>query len=466
MFAACDNYDDRYTPEYASVVRLDQYGEQEITAWTINDAETYSINILRSGHNIDQTTNAILRVMSDEEWADYAATYGLGYYYKLPANCFKLSEASYDKAVVPFEPKQIASEIEIEIISANLKDFSATLPDGGDLGTVICLPMLLETDNGSVLPAQNTLLLKVQSQEASLVLSETGLEKISSTVSSSTIEREYTIELSCRNPWGFTVNIKNDPQLLAAYNAENDSRYALMSAEAVEILDDDQWKPWEDMIMNFPIGENSKTLKLRFDPAKVGLMDAFALNITEPSLNLSVDPASLSNIVVVQIKPSTTRIKVAAADMSSSTDDGKNTAKNLVDGKRNTYFSTTTEVHDGDPVYGSYVDMKLPAAIRYFSFDFMTRYNYFGEGAGVPNEVDIYASTDGKNWERCGKINNMRRDFNNMGQTNSYGNFDAGKQVQYIRFAVIKGGASGKVDHREAATKAYWEASALYIYGK
>lgn len=466
MIAACDNYDDRYTPEYASVVRLDQYGEHEVTAWTINTSELYKINILRSGHNIGQSTNAILRVMTDEEWADYAATYGLGYYYKLPANCYRLSDDAFDKAVIPFEPKQIASETEIEIVSANLKAFSETLPEPGDLENVICLPILLETDNGSVLPAQNTLLLRVQSREASLVLSESGFEKISTTATSKPIEREYTIELSCSNIWGFSVNVKNDPALLAAYNAETDSRYALMPADAVEILDDDSWKPWEDMVINFPVGENSKTFRVRLDPSKTGLMDAFALSVSEPTLNLTVDPAELSSIVTLQVKPSTSRIKIAADDISSSTDDGKNTAKNLVDGKRNSYFSTATEVHDGDPVYGSYVDMKLPSAIRYFSFDFMSRYNYFGDGAGIPNEVDIYASTDGINWERCGKITNMRRDFNNMGQTNSYGNFDAGKEVQYIRWAVIKGGASGKVDHREAATAAYWEASALYIYGK
>lgn len=464
---ACDNYDDRYTPEYASVVRLEQYGEHDIVAWTINDTEKYTINVLRSGHNINQVSTAILRVMTDDEWASYAATYGLGRYYKIPGDCFSFPGGESDCSKIVFEPKQIAGEAEVNLLSGKLSALSKTLPEaapGED--NVFCLPILLETDNGSVLPAQNTLLLKVVSMNASLTLSSTGFEKVSCTSSSSPIVRDYVISLSCDNPWGFTVKLSNDAQLLEEYNAENNSRYTLIGSNALEVLDNETWKPWEDCVVNFPEGINSRAVTVRIDPSKVGLMDVLALRVSEPSLSIATDPAKLSSIFAVQVKPSTQRIKVAATDISSSTDDGTHTAKNLVDGKRNTYFTTNPDIHDGDPVYGSYVDMILPSPIRYFAFDYMSRFDYFGSGDGIPNEVDIYASTDGTNWEKCGEIKNMRREFTKMSQTETFGNFDAGKEVKYIRWAVIMGGASGHVDHREAATTAHWSATALYIYGK
>lgn len=466
LFAACDNYDDRYTPEYASVVRLEQFGEKEITAWTINESESYDIEVLRSGHNISLPTQAIVRVMSDDEWSAYAATYGLTRYYKIPDDCFRFSEASFDRDIIEFAPKQLAGETSVTIFSGKLSSFSASLPQENADDNVICLPIKLETSTGSVLSAQSILLLRVMSKDATLTLSSAGFEKIKCLATSAVIERDYTLELSCANPWGFTVKMENSADLLNAYNTQNSTRYTLMQGSAVEVLDGETWKPWTDMTLDFPVGTTEKTVKVRFSPANVGMMDAFALTVSEPSLNIKTDADKLSHIVAVQVKPSSQRIKVAAADISASTDDGKHTAKNLVDGKRNTYYSSTTEVHDGDPVYGSYVDIKLPSAVRYLAFDYMSRFDYFGDGSGIPNEVDIYVSTDGTAWEKCGEIKGMRRDFNNMSQTNTYGNFDAGKEVQYVRWAVIKGGATGQVDHRAAGTTANWSATALYVFGK
>ncbi len=196
------------------------------------------------------------------------------------------------------------------------------------------------------------------------------------------------------------------------------------------------------------------------------MMDAFAFRVAQPTINIKTDESLLSNIIAVQVKPSTQRIKIPADNIKASTDDGKHTAKNLVDGKRNTYYTSNPEIHDGDPVYGSFVDITLPNPVRYFAFDYMSRFDYFGDGSGIPNEVDIYVSDDGVTWEMCGNIRKMRSDFNNMSQTMTYGNFDAGKEVKYIRWAVVRGGASGLVDHRENNTTAYWSATALYIFGK
>lgn len=467
MAVSCDEYDDRYSPEYASVVRLEQYGEYEMTAWTINDSEKFDIRVLRSGHNINTSTTATVRVMTDDEWTSYAATYGLKRYYKIPDDCFRFTDDAFDKAIIDFAPKQISGDVSVTIISSRLSSFSNSLPaseTGED--NIICLPVVLETSNGSVLDAQSTLLLKVTSKDASLSISSTGFEKISCLSTSNPIIREYNVALSCDNPWGFSVQLENSAELIETYNAANGTRYTLMGASAVEVLDNEQWKPWADTQLDFPAGTTSKTVTVRISPANVGMMDAFALRVAQPTINIKTDESLLSNIIAVQVKPSTQRIKIPADNIKASTDDGKHTAKNLVDGKRNTYYTSNPEIHDGDPVYGSFVDITLPNPVRYFAFDYMSRFDYFGDGSGIPNEVDIYVSDDGATWEMCGNIRKMRSDFNNMSQTMTYGNFDAGREVKYIRWAVVRGGASGLVDHRENNTTAYWSATALYIFGK
>lgn len=471
MLAGCDDYDDRYTAEYASVARLEIYGDQDMTAWTINDSETYDIKVLRSGHNISLPVVVTARVMTDDEWNHYAATYGLKRFHKIPDDCFTfVGSAARTSAEIPFAPEQFVGETSVELFCGKLNAFSQTLPppeeEGDEFANIICLPVKIEADQGSVMATQNTLLLKIISKEASLNLSTTGFEAVSCLATSNPIVRNYTISLSCENPWGFTAHVANSQQVLDAYNSEHGTNYTLVQPGALEVLDGETWKDWADTDIQFPAGQNKVDISVRINPDKAGMMDAMALTVSNPSLNIKADPADLTHVVAVQVKPSNARLKVNTSDITASVEDSAHPAKNLYDGKRTTYFSSGEFEHDGDPVYGSYVDFKLPQQVRYFAFDFMSRYDYFGTGEGIPNEVHLYASTDGKTWEKAGEITNMRRDFNGKSQTVTYGNFDAGKNVTYIRWAVVRSGSAGELDLREAATTAHWDATALYIYGK
>ena len=471
MLTGCDDYQDRYTAEYASVARLEIYGEQDMTAWTINDSETYELKILRSGHDLSIPANITARVMTDTEWSDYANTYGLTRFYKIPDDCFTFAgNPNSNFATISFGPNQFVGETAVELFCGKLNSFSQTLPapdgEGDEFANIICLPVKIEADNGSVMSSQNTLLLKIISKEASLYLSQSGFESVQCLSTSNPIVREYTISLSCDNPWGFTAHVANSRQALDNYNAVNGTRYTLMQPGALEVLDGETWRDWTDCEIEFPAGQKSVDLTLRIDPSKAGMMDALALTVENPSLNIKTDPAELTNILAVQVKPSNTRIRIAAGDVTASVEDSAHPAKNLVDGKSNNYFSSGEALHDGDPVYGSYVDFKLPQPARYFAFDYMSRFDYFGTGEGIPNEVDIYTSADGKSWEKTGEIKKMRRDFNGRRQTVTYGNFDAGKNISYIRWAVVLGGSAGDIDFREAQTTAHWDATALYIFAK
>lgn len=458
----CDEYDDRYNVECASVVRFDTYGEQHFKVWS-TDAETrFAFKVMRGGHNTTTAETATAHVMTDDEWANYSKLYDKGHYHILPADCYRFDGTGGSSASLDFNALINHGSMSLTFDNAKVGEFVAALPTQDE--KIVCVPLTLEASAGSVLEEQRNLLLMPEYEQPGVSISPAGFDRIRCLGSAAPYVREYTVSLSRENPWGFTLKLTNSQEALDRYNAGNGTLYTLMQPGALEMDDNGSWKPWSDRTLEFPAGVSSVSFSVRINPAQVGMMDAIALTLKDPSINLAVDPSDACNIFALVVKPSRSKIKVA--DVTSSTNDGIHPVKNLVDGKTNTYYSSQTAVHDGDPVYGSYVDMTLTSPVRYLSFDYMSRFDVFGDGSGVPNEVDIYVSDEGTTWVKCGTIKGMRADFTGARQTETYGNFDAGKPVTHVRWAVIKGGAQGDLDHRAKNTTAYWSATALNVYGR
>ena len=464
--AGCDDYDDRYTPEYASVVRLDKSGEEAVTVWSTAPETGIDVKILRSGHNIAQSTNAIFRKMTSEEWEEYAATYGMRNYNVMPDACVSYNgEAGSKQAVVPFAAGQISGELTVELIAAEVKAFQEKIETTETASDVMVLPLVLTTDNGSVLEESSSLILNVSYKSPVLSMSHAGFEKAYCSASSDAYVREISISLEPEdNPAGFTVRLSNSQSLLDKYNAANGTAYELVKPGALEYsLDGESWSDWADMTLDFPAGTTEKSLSVRMNPSKLLPMDAMALELTDLTINAEVPADRSASIFAVAVKPA--NVKIAAANVSANNDDGTHKIKNLFDGRVTSFYRSANTPHDGDPVYGSYVDIKLPSAMTYFAFDLTSAASSYS-AAGNPNEVHIYGSTDGVNWEKFAEITDMQQEFTGAGKTASFGNFCAPKAVSHIRWAVIKAGSTGDADLREANTSAFWAATHLKVYGK
>ncbi|MDE7443340.1 MAG: hypothetical protein K2M65_04185, partial [Muribaculaceae bacterium] len=395
---SCDDYSDRYIDEYASVVRFDTYGEQTLKVWSTDSETPYSFMVLRSGHNTNIEATAHVHAMTAEEWASYSDLYGKGHYNMLPNDCFEF----IDNPTLKFDATTNYGTINLKLFNAKIGQYVSTL-EPSELGEIIvCLPITLETSVGSAMSDQKNLLIIPKYEKPALTISPTGMTKVNCLPTSAAYASEYTVSLTNENTWGFTVKLNNSQNLVNRYNTENNTSYTLIQPEALEIDMDGSWKPWTDQVLNFPKGTNSISFSVRINPAKVNPMDIMALELIDSSLDFDLNASKSTSIFYVAAKPSGTRLK--NVELTSLTDDGIHPVKNLYDGKSNTFFSTQTTEHDGDPVYGSYVDMKLPSAVRYFAFDYTSRHDSFGDGSGIPNDVDIYTSTDGTNWEKTGSI--------------------------------------------------------------
>ncbi|MDE7444078.1 MAG: DUF1735 domain-containing protein [Muribaculaceae bacterium] len=467
MLTGCDDYSERYEADYASVMRLAAYGEQKVTVWSTDMQQPYEVKVLRSGYDIASPTNVSLKVMSDDEWTSYANTYGIQRYYKLPDDCFRFDDAQENDAVtLDFKANQISMKTTLSLISAKVGAYSKTLPppihEGSEWANVICLPMILDSDDSSIYGEQKVLLLLVNYQQPTLELSSTGFSKVVCTTSQEPYVFNYTLTLPGENKWGFTVKVKNDAELLNQYNQANETNYTLMQPGALEVYADGVWEDWSDQTLEFPVGINAVSFRVRVNPAKVGLMDAMALNVTDPSMDIKLESEDVTSIFAIAVKPSGVRLKATA---THSDYDGSHPASNLVDGRTDTYYQSQMTAHDGDPVYGSYVDFKLPKAIQYFSIDYVSRVSGFRQES-VPNEVDIYVSANGTDWTLCSKIKNLQKDVIKSSQTVNYGNYNAGSQINYIRWAVVKGGVNGEEDLRGQNITTNWTATSINIYGK
>lgn len=164
LSVGCDNYDDYYSEEYASVVRLSLFNESTVSV-PASEAETVvDFDVLRSGYDINRDATAVVRVMTDEEWQKYASTYGVQRYYKVPADCFSLGENG--KLTLTFKPEEFSLEVNIKVFSDKLGAYSETLPpplnEGKEWANVIVLPVILEAVTGSVYSEQKNLILRLE----------------------------------------------------------------------------------------------------------------------------------------------------------------------------------------------------------------------------------------------------------------------------------------------------------------
>lgn len=164
LTVACDNYDYIYEDEYASVVRLSIFGETKVT---INDDDPevdIDFKILRSGFDIDRTTTAIVREMTEEEWNSYANTYGVQRYYRAPKEVFTLGENGTISFV--FAPKEYYKETKVTVDVEKLNEYAGSLPPqlypGEEWENVIIVPLVLEAEGGSVYSEQKNLILRLR----------------------------------------------------------------------------------------------------------------------------------------------------------------------------------------------------------------------------------------------------------------------------------------------------------------
>ena len=166
-FVGCDNYDSDFIPEYASVVRIDHDGAQTVQV-TATGLTRYDMVLKRSGHNISQPTEVEVDVMTDDEWAKYAANYDMKSYDRIPVDCYSFgADASESGArIVKFAANSDSDTLVVNLNGVKLASFEAQLKASSTDIPTMCLPLrLVKVSSGSIYSEQQNLVLVVKLAE-------------------------------------------------------------------------------------------------------------------------------------------------------------------------------------------------------------------------------------------------------------------------------------------------------------
>lgn len=67
---SCDKYD-IYPEQYGEVLMIKDAGEKSVTIYATDDAASYYVSVMKGGHTPENPATAILRVMNDNDFAEY-----------------------------------------------------------------------------------------------------------------------------------------------------------------------------------------------------------------------------------------------------------------------------------------------------------------------------------------------------------------------------------------------------------
>ncbi|MDE7335448.1 MAG: DUF1735 domain-containing protein, partial [Muribaculaceae bacterium] len=232
---SCEKYD-IYPEEFDSVFTIRDAGTKELTLYATDSQIEYPVTIMKGGYDPEVHSTATLKVMNQEEFDAYNADLGGLPYILIAPECYSLSateqvrECLYDFDSA--EKKAVVANVYIKPAEIH-KWISENAAVIGKNTPVIPITLVSETD--TVNAYANVELLKVSVSQPEFhisvdVVTTRTLNK--QTFGPNPGDNDYTvnatISIPCNNPWGFTMNLVADPEVIEDYNDDNGSTYRIL----------------------------------------------------------------------------------------------------------------------------------------------------------------------------------------------------------------------------------------------
>lgn len=465
LSASCSETYDIYSEEYAKVVRIKEGGLQSVNVYSVQDETIYPITVMKGGYAPETTANAVLRVMSEEEFNDYLGESGAGYSY-LSSDCYSFKGGTDNSISVNFEPKQGFEVVELVLNTSKVADFFDAYDD---VTRDPVVPIVLEITEGSVDGNSYQLFVKPSYSEPSVgFINNDGVIKLSEGADVASLR----LGLPMESPWDITCQVEVDPTVLEQYNNVNNETYGLML--------DDAYKGLGDIVLNK--GAEYAPLNIEFDPDKAGFRTALPIRITR----LSLDGLVLANntaLIIYEGDFTKYKLNLTAEDAYSPDDandeclndagvrgtDG-NGVEGLFDGiyswGEGFFHACYFKGHTFDPVYNSYIEFDLKAPRNMVVFEYTNRIYY----TSTPKEIRIWA-LDGTEWKEIGHSNTEKIFVTTWGDMSIHkwpvGAYVAPFKFQKVRFSVVRGTGGVFSGTAERSNQfGTWACSEMGIYAK
>ena len=409
LTTACDNYDDIVPEKYNKIVSLKEYGEVNMTLYSTGLPTEHSITILKGGADPMLEAHVKLSGMNDVQFSDYLEETGHSYL-RLPDECYYFAETDFD-----FGPDERYKVTKVYIDA----DKVAPLIENQTDEETYVIPLILTSENDSILSTANNLIFKIE---------EVVVPSVS--FSSNTTTGGYTKELSSEggivsiplkmqidNQWDFDVRVEVDPATTnltsSAYTLLNDGKVSFDAASSTAYLQV-QMNGLEHIIGKLGL-KITAVEGMAFDYDK----DAFQLTVKKEKYPLTID-----NLYTNAQEPS------------------EGPLANILDGSVSTFFHTAWSVS----VSGShYVEVTLPTAFKRFVFEYTNRQ---ANGNAALANFNVLAGPDKNNLTQ---LRNFTTDADGL-PTGGAGSYTSPEMVlsdygladaKVIRFVCVKNYTNG-----------------------
>ena len=457
---SCADHRSDNMEEFQTMVYFRNGGEQTITLFRTGENGSYEIPVCKSGRNLEGVTSAIVMPFTETQLAIYN-TKNETDYALIPTSCFKFTDkagkalADQSKVLLDFSSTDTYQVVYLDINTVAISALQEADPDHDYvLGVQLFSP-------DQVSDQINLLLLKPAIDIPVVSFISSGEEKYTYTTSSES-KNVYKNSVSLnidKNKWDFNCGISvNDQAWLDDYNLKNGKSYTLLPAEAYALSTSE---------VAFAKGDLEVPFSITIDRTYLSPLTEFALPITLSSCSkaeFSIDGKKKDYILNVRLDPDQITVTADMISVSSQQSGDGGGAAALIDDDTSTYWHTVYSTHNGDPVYGEYVDIALKTPLKAIVFKYCTRATNTN---GIPVCVGVFTkATATSDWVQLGQdIENDEMASAVAAQWITLPVLQSETSFSFVRFAVLKANPSQSGDLRIQGTTNFTSLSELQLFG-
>jgi hypothetical protein len=454
--SACEDHRSDNMEEFQTMVYFRNGGEQSLTLFRTGEDGFYRIPVCKSGRNLSGTANAVIIPFDEAQMSMYNIQYETDYAL-IPSSLYTFTDENRSplgeqtKVELSFGPEDSYKVVNVAIKTVAL---SALMEANPDKQYVLGMQVFADSNVSKDI---NLIVLKpdVEVPEVSLVTS--GVEAYRYT-SSSPLTQTYhnTITLNMEeNLWDFNCTIAPaSAEWLADFNYSNGKNYDLLPASQYIL---------STTTVAFKKGELDASFDIEISREGMDMLKEYAIPILITGCSKSefvVNQKKNAYILNLRLDPDQITLTSDMVSVSCSHNGDGGGAPALVDGDVTTYWHSVYSTHNGDPVYGEYVDIALKSPLKSIVLSYCTRHN---NNNGIPTHIQVYVrESETASWTMIGDEQTDEMSSASTAQWVTLSAMKADKSFKYIRMAIVEA-ASG--DMRAQGTTSFTALGELQLFG-